>query len=38
MITKNKVIELFCMTYDFCKFFILGQRRRKNQMRHALCI
>ena len=29
MITKSKVIELFCMTYDFCKFFILGQRRRK---------
>lgn len=21
MITKNKVIELFCMTDDFCKFF-----------------
>lgn len=29
MITKSKVIELFCMTYDFCKFFILGQRRLK---------
>lgn len=24
MITKSKVIELFCMTYDFCKFFYPG--------------
>ncbi|CCY02715.1 putative uncharacterized protein [Prevotella sp. CAG:924] len=39
MITESKVIELFCMADDFCKFFdaMMAKYTLKRLFRHTKC-